>query len=160
MVVLNTHYRTLNVSRSKVAAMVATIASENDQIWPLEQWPAMRFKEGMKPGSKGGHGPIRYTIEVYDPKALVQFRFRRPHGFDGIHKLELNEMQDEQTEIVHTIAMNTSGRGTLLWIFAIRPLHDALIEDAFDKLENQLHNESKSSPWSLWVKFLRWVLAK
>ncbi len=53
MVVLNTHYQTLNVPLQKVADIVATLASENDQIWPVEQWPAMRFKEGVKVGAKG-----------------------------------------------------------------------------------------------------------
>jgi hypothetical protein len=54
--------------------------------------------------------------------------------------------------------MTTVGKATAIWLMAIRPLHDALIEDAFDKLENQLTNESKTSPWSWWVKFLRRLL--
>lgn len=158
MNVLNTHSRTLNVPLPKVAELVATIANKDDQIWPTEQWPRMRFKEGTKVGASGGHGPIRYSIEAFDPSSLIQFRFHRPHGFDGIHKLELNELAGNKAEVIHTISMTTGGKATLLWLLAIRPLHDALIEDAFDKLENQLTNQSKTSPWNWWVKFLRWVL--
>lgn len=158
MVVLNIHRRTLSVPAHKVAEVMATLASKNDQVWPTEQWPRMRFKEGTIIGASGGHGPIRYSIEAFDPSSLIQFRFNRPHGFDGIHKLELNEVTSDKAEIVHTISMTTGGKATLLWLLAIRPLHDALIEDAFDKLENQLTNESKTSPWSWWVKFLRWLL--
>ena len=160
MVVLNIHCRTLNAPLPKVADIVATIASKNDQIWPTEQWPPMRFKEGVKVGAKGGHGPIRYTIEIFDPHALIQFRFNKPRGFNGIHKLALKEIQGGRTEIVHTISMTTDEKATTLWLLAIRPLHDALIEDAFDKLENQLSDESKTSPWSWWVKLLRWCLPK
>jgi len=43
-------------------------------------------------------------------------------------------------------------------IFAIRWLHDALLEDAFDKIENQLCNEEKKSEWTPWVRILRRIM--
>ena len=47
-------------------------------------------------------------------------------------------VRKEKTEIKHTIDMNTYGKGTLMWTLVIRPLHNALIQDAFDKIENNL----------------------
>jgi hypothetical protein len=54
--------------------------------------------------------------------------------------------------------MEVSGKGMLLWLFAIRSLHDALLEDAFDKIENHFSKEKNKSNWSIWVKFLRKIL--
>lgn len=160
MKVLNIHKRTLNQLKEKVAELLKTLSTENDRIWPKEKWPEMKFKEGIKIGAKGGHGPIRYSIEKYNPNELIQFRFSKPNGFNGIHKFEINELSDQKTEIKHTIDMNTEGKGTLIWFFAICSLHNALIEDGFDKLENNFFDNRKSTKWNIWVKFLRKYMSK
>jgi len=158
--VLNIHKRTLNQPIDKVAELLKTLSTENDRIWPKEKWPEMKFKEGIKIGAIGGHGPIRYSIEKYNPNELIQFRFSKPNGFNGIHKFEINELSDQKTEIKHTIDMNTEGKGTLIWFFAICSLHNALIEDGFDKLENNFFDNRKSTKWNIWVKFLRKYMSK
>jgi hypothetical protein len=135
-------------------------------IWPYEKWPPMRFKEGLQAGSKGGHGPIRYTINKYNPGEIIEFRFTRPKGFHGIHRFEIiasrmaeaKGSENERTEIVHTIDMQTSGIGGLNWILFIRPLHNALLEDALDKVENHFSEVKKKTSWNPWVKFLRWIM--
>lgn len=155
MKVLNVHTRLLNQSKEKVVTLAKTLATENDAVWPKEKWPTMKFKGGIQIGAKGGHGPIRYAVEKYDPDEIIQFRFSKPQGFHGIHKFEIREVSKNKTAIKHTIEMNTVGKGTLLWILGIRSLHDALIEDAFDKMENYFTKEQISTPWSFWVRFLR-----
>jgi hypothetical protein len=55
--------------------------------------------------------------------------------------------------------MTTSGSATLKWALAIRWLHDAYIEDAFDKVENYFTKDKKISKWSWWVKTLRKILS-
>ncbi len=160
MKVLNIHKRILNHPKSKVTELTKTLSTENDRIWPNEKWPKMKFKEGIQVGAKGGHGPIRYSVEKYNPSEIIQFRFSKPSGFNGIHKLEITELTDKKTEIKHTIEMNTVGKGTLIWILAVRSLHNALIEDGFDKLENNLTENRKLTEWNFWVKFLRKQIAK
>jgi hypothetical protein len=145
MKVLNIHRRTLNYPKSKVTELLKTLSTENDKIWPNENWPEMKFKNGIQVGAKGGHGPIRYTVEKYNPQEIIQFRFSKPTGFIGVHKFEINELGNEKTEIIHTIDMNTKGKGILIWAFVIRPLHNALIEDGFDKLENNFSGNQKST---------------
>ena len=160
MRILNIHKRTLNQPKSKVTELLKTLSTENDRIWPKEKWPEMKFKNGIQVGAKGGHGPIRYSVEKYNPNEIIQFRFSKPNGFNGIHKFEVKELDKEKTEIKHTIAMNTEGKGTLIWTFAIRSLHNALIEDGFDKLENNFSDNRKSTGWNMWVKLLRKLIAK
>lgn len=140
--------------------MLKTLATDDDVIWPREKWPAMKFVGGIKLGAKGGHGPIRYVVERYEPSNIIQFRFSKPEGFHGIHKFEMSELTDEKTEVKHTIDMSVVGKGALIWMVAIRSLHDALIEDAFDKLENNFSEAQKSTKWNFWVRFLRKQMAK
>lgn len=158
MKVLNVHSRIIDQPKQKVVDLLETLSTEGDAIWPKEKWPKMKFKGGIQAGAKGGHGPIRYSVEKYDPNEIIQFRFSKPEGFHGIHKFEIQEESVKKTAISHTIEMKTTGRGTLLWIFGIRSLHNALIEDAFDKMENHFLKERKSTQWNLWVKMLRSLL--
>jgi len=135
MRVLNVHQRLISKPQGEVKAALATLATEEDKIWPLEKWPAMRFKAGLVEGARGGHGPVRYWVEEYVPGQLVQFRFIRPRGLEGIHKLEIRPEGEERTMITHTI--------------------DA---SAFDKLENDLCGSRKKTEWNWWVKVLRSIL--
>ena len=160
MNVLNIHKRTIQQPKDKVTALLKTLSTENDKIWPKEKWPPMKFKAGIQENAKGGHGPIRYSVEKYTPNEIIQFRFLKPSGFNGIHKFEIRELSEEQTEITHTIDMKTAGKGTLIWLLAIRSLHNALIEDGFDKLENHFSEHKKNTQWNFWVKFLRKQLSK
>ena len=160
MKVLNIHKRTINQPKSNITELLKTLSTDNDRIWPLEKWPRMKFENGIHIGAKGGHGPIKYLVEKYDPERQIQFRFLKPKGFHGIHKFELEQITQNQTQVKHTIEMNTSGKGTLLWIFTIRFLHDALIEDGFDKLENNFLDLKKKSKWNFWVRFLRKQMSK
>ncbi|MCF6348922.1 MAG: hypothetical protein L3J20_11585 [Flavobacteriaceae bacterium] len=41
---------------------------------------------------------------------------------------------------------------------AIHWLHNAFMEDAFDKVENHFLTEKKETEWSIWVKILRRIL--
>ena len=139
--------------------MLETLSTENDLVWPNEEWPAMKFKEGIKVGAVGGHGPIRYSVENYDPNSVIQFRFLRPLGFNGIHKFEVKELSSTQTEVTHFIDMKIDLRGTFIWLFSVKSLHNALVEDGLDKLENHFLDDKKLTKWSLWVMILRWFFA-
>jgi hypothetical protein len=158
MKVVNIHKREINRPKDEVLGLFATLSQKGDRIWPFEKWPAMKFKNGLRVNSAGGHGPVRYKVIDYRSTGYIEFEFLKPRGFKGIHKLEITDLNDNKTGIEHTIEMETSGFGTLSWIFAIRWLHDALLEDALDKIENQLCNEERKSEWNLWVKTLRRIM--
>jgi len=56
--------------------------------------------------------------------------------------------------------MRTVGVAVLNWSLMIRPLHDALREDALDKVEGAFHDVVPPSAWSRQVVFLRWLVRK
>jgi hypothetical protein len=42
----------------------------------------------------------------------------------------------------------------------IRPLHNALLEDALDRAEAFLGKQLPQREWSLWVKVVRWMIRR
>lgn len=158
MKVTNIHYRIYNVSIKKITELFNTLSSKRDMIWPVEKWPKMIFKDGIKVGASGGHGPIRYVVEEYNSKELIQFRFTKPYGFVGTHRFEIKELPNNQTKVTHVIEMNTQGIGSLIWLFAIRSLHNALIEDCLDKIGNNFNKTKVSTKWNWYVKLIRKTL--
>jgi len=158
MKVLNIHSRVINADIDTVTRAISTLATKDDKVWPKETWPKMKLSKGLEVGSQGGHGPIGYRITEYVPGNLIVFQFQKPKGFHGFHKFEITEISPSSTKVKHTIDMQSKGLGTFQWIFGVRALHDALIEDAFDKMENLLAGENLSTDWSLWVMVLRKVL--
>jgi hypothetical protein len=156
--VLNIHKREIQQPKKIISQLISTLSSKEDNVWPTEKWPAMRFKDGLEEGSKGGHGPIRYFVKKYIVGESIEFVFLKPSGFNGTHTFKIFEINKNTTLVKHTIKMDVSGKGMVLWLFAIRSLHDALIEDAFDKIENQFSKEKKKTNWSFWVRFLRKIL--
>lgn len=159
MKIINEHKRIIHQPKDNISKLVEKLSSKDDKIWPYEHWPAIKFKDGLKVGSKGGHGIIRYTITEYDPNHIIKFQFSKPKGFNGTHEFRIQEVSQHQTEIKHLLQVNTSFVATFQWYLFIRWLHDALIEDAFDKVENHFSSKKKVSSYSVWVKLWRWLLA-
>lgn len=143
-----------------ISDILNTLSSNNDKLWPKEKWPPMIFRKGLTVGAIGGHGPIKYSINSYIPGSSIEFTFVKPDGFKGVHRFEVTEIENNKTELKHTIDMMLSGKEILTWHIAIRWLHDALIEDCFDKVENQFSTNEKETKWNLWVVFLRNRLRK
>ncbi len=158
MKILNVHSRIINEPIDKVSRLLDTLATPNDKMLALTKWPAIRLDQGLAPGSKGGHGPIRYTVIDYVPRQSIRFEFSQPKGFVGFHQFEFIALDVNQTEIKHTIDMDAVGMGVLTWFIAIRWLHDAFAEDALDIIENRFIDHKQTSSWSLWVRFLRRIL--
>ena len=158
MKITNIHKRVISQSQEKLGALLLTLATKEDKIWPTQHWPSMKLDRGLEQGSKGGHGPIGYVVQKYIPNQLIQFQFLNPKNFVGIHKFEIKALTVDQSQIIHTIDMEAKGTGMFTWLVGIRWLYDALIEDAFDQIENQFSTQQKKTKWNWWVKTLRFFL--
>lgn len=154
MKVLNIHKREIKQTKNEVAKLFRTLATETDLILATDKWPRMKLDKGLQVGSKGGHGPIKYFVTDYQQDNSITFQFDMT-GFNGSHKFEIFEIENNKTLLKHTIVMTTTGSATLKWALAIRWLHDAYIEDAFYKVENYFSKDKKYGEWSWWVKILR-----
>jgi len=157
MKVINIHKREIQQPKTELAKLFNTLATDNDMMLATDKWSPMMLDKGLQVSSKGGHGPIKYFVTEYHPEKSITFEFDLT-GFNGFHRFDLTELEPNRTELSHIIDMTTTGSATLKWAIAIRWLHDAYIEDAFDKIENYFTNDKKSSKWNLWVKTLRKVI--
>ncbi len=159
MRVLNVHRRVLAGSPADVWTLVANLGTRDDLLWPADSWPRVRFdRVPVAVGSRGGHGPIRYEVAAIEPGRKLVLRFLGPAGFDGSHHFEVLPQTTGGSELVHTITMDTRGPALVSWPLVFRPLHDALIEDLFDRAAALTGTIGEWSEWSAWVRVLRFVL--
>jgi hypothetical protein len=152
----NIHERVIHAPLSKVGGLIDNLATPDDALWPKDRWPPVRFDRPLEVGASGGHGPIRYSVEAYEPGRSVRFRFTAPRGFTGTHSFDAEEIAPGSTRLRHTLTMRLSGVARLSWPLMFRWLHDALVEDALDRAE--AHCEQKSvarREWSFVVRLLR-----
>lgn len=159
MRVVNVHERALQVPVDRAGALIDSLSSPDDKLWPRKTWPRMKFDRSLGVGAAGGHGPIRYTVEAYVPGRSIRFRFTGPSGFDGHHGCEVIPTAPGSCILRHSLEMTTRGLATITWPLVFRPLHDALVEDALALGQASLGEALRFQRWSLWVRALRWLMS-
>ena len=161
--ILNIHERKLPIPADLAVRIIDSLASEEDHLWPHECWPAMILDRGLEIGSRGGHSKIRYCVTEYIPGKRVTFEFEpmeQLHSFIGRHFFEV---LDRPTHIIlrHTIDAEINPRDWIYWKIFIEQIHDAVIEDAFDKAERFAGlSNPHTTHWSFYVRLLRWIRAR
>jgi hypothetical protein len=153
--VRNVHERRFVAPAGRVGALIDGLASRDDRLWPSSRWPAMRLDRPLQLGAVGGHGPIHYRVDTYEPGRRVHFRLRAPRGFDGYHGFEIESTAPDETTLRHILQMKARGPAVVTWPIVFGPLHDALVEDCLDSAARALGEPPHARPWSLWVRVLR-----
>jgi hypothetical protein len=152
----NIHERHITASAQHVGAVLETLATDHDQLWPGVTWAPMVLDLGLEPGSTGGHDDIRYTVTAHEPGHLVEFAFDPSTGIDGTHALTVVDLGDGTCLIRHTLAGRTHGAMVLLWPLVVRWAHEAVVQDAFDLAEAAVGaGPAVPARWSPWVRLLR-----
>jgi hypothetical protein len=163
MKIHNVHERRLTAPVSEVGALLDGLATSDDRLWPHESWPPMVLDGGLREGSRGGHGPVRYVVERYEPGRVVAFRFEQAGiaaGLNGHHTFEVLP-EGDATALRHTIDAECGLAAVARWALIIRPLHDALLEDALDKAERSISGDvAHPARWSPWVRTLREMMRR
>jgi hypothetical protein len=159
MKVLNIHERELEANHEQVATLIDSLSSQDDLLWPNHSWPRMKFDRPLSIGANGGHSPIGYFVEEYKPGQSIKFRFTNPKGFKGFHEFDAVKSSNGAVFLRHRIEMELEGSALLTWPLIIRPLHDALLEDALATAQASLGIIPQMLPWSPWVKLIRWVMS-
>jgi hypothetical protein len=153
----NIHERVLPTGGASAGPLIDGLAGADDRLWPHDRWPPMRLQDGLREGSEGGHGPVRYQVVEHQPGRLVRFRFTAPPGLVGEHGYELKV--SERIALRHTLTGRAEGRMRWQWPLLFGPLHDALIEDSLDRALAAV-SEVPYAParWPYRARALRWLL--
>lgn len=128
------HARSLRAPPTAVGALLDSLASEHDLLWPIPRWPAMRLDLPLRVGARGGHGPLRYEVCEYEPGRLIRFRFD-PSQFHGWHGYEVLPEDERQTTLRHVLHGRPSRLLRLPWPLLLEPLHHAAAEDSLDRAD-------------------------
>ena len=151
----NLHERAFAASPEAAGRLLDGLSGHPDPLWPEGPWPPMRFDRPLGVDATGGHGPIRYQVEEYEPGHRVLFRFSGPTGLTGTHEWQA-AAAPAGCFLRHVIEGQSAGKMLLAWPLVYRPLHDALIEAALDKAEQALTGAvARPQSWSWWVRLLR-----
>ncbi len=163
MRVYNVHERRFHASPEAVGRLIDGLSGPDERLWPRDQWPPMELDPALEPGARGGHGPVRYRVAEYFPGRRAAFEFEDnglTEGWDGLHFFETAPRKDG-TVLRHVIDVECSFRDWLTWWFTIRPMHNALVEDALDLAQAAVEGPvRKPARWGLWVRCLRWAVAR
>lgn len=146
MDVLNIHKREFEADPTAVGALLDSLSSPEDRLWPRHAWPRMAFDRPLEVSARGGHGPIRYVVED-TPGQSIRSRFTGPSGFDGFHGYEVERGRSAQTTVLkHTLEMTARGKAVTSWPLIYRPMHDALLEDCLALAQVSLGFPPTSGP--------------
>jgi hypothetical protein len=153
--VRNVHERMIDSPIDPVGSLIDGLGGSGDRLWPHDRWPALRLDRPLSVGARGGHGPIRYEVTDYERARRVRFAFTSPAGFHGCHEFTVTAA-GSRTLLRHEIAMTLGGRAKVSWPLIFRPLHDALLEDALDRAEQQFAGPPvRPHNWSAYVRLVR-----
>ncbi|GIG71316.1 DUF2867 domain-containing protein [Phytomonospora endophytica] len=153
----NVQTRVIDAPAHVVDALLDTLATPGDRIWPSPAWWPLRLDGPLAPGSSGGHGPVRYTVTAREP-GLVRFAFR-PVRLEGEHEYTVTPDGPERCVLTHTLTGRAIGSGRVTWPLMIRWCHEALIQASLDNAEHaatgRLARPHRMSPW---VRLCRYLL--
>ena len=156
----NVHERHIAAAAEQAGALLETLSSDDDRLWPGRAWPPLVLDSGLEVGSRGGHAAIRYTVSAHEVGRRVEFAFDRSIGIDGTHAFTVVDLGNGTSLLRHAIEGRLHGAMVLLWPLGVRWLHDALLEDAFDVAEASLGvGPQRPVQWSPWVRLVRRCLS-
>ena len=153
------HERVIDAPAAAVGEVLDSLSSPDDRLWPRESWPPMRFDAPLGVGARGGHAFVRYRVVGYEPGRRVEFAFDPRIGVDGHHAFVVEPVDGRRTRLRHEMHADAHGVAALNWVFVIRALHDACVEDALDCAEHATTGAvARPARWSVAVRVLRrWV---
>ncbi len=163
MKIFNRHDRIIPADQDALGPVLNSLSGPEDELWPRDKWPPMVLDTALKVGAAGGHGPVRYRVSEYVPGRRAAFQFDRAGlmgGVDGRHYFEVVPRRGHV--IIRHDLEGECGLGMWLkWTFLVKPLHNTVIEDAFDKVESRFRGTAvKRSHWGPYIRFLRWMRAR
>ncbi|MFF0574984.1 SRPBCC family protein [Streptosporangium saharense] len=152
----NVQQRSIDASADEIGALLERVVTADAHLWPAPAWPPLVLDAGLAPGSKGGHGPIRYSVSEREPGRRLRFVFDPALGLDGHHEFLVVAEGPDRCRLTHTILGTARGRMRVLWPLVIRWLHEALVHDLFDNIERAATARvNHPNRWSPWVRLLR-----
>jgi hypothetical protein len=154
------HERALPAPAAVVGALVDSLASDDDRLWPRAHWPSLRLDRPLSVGAEGRRAFLGERVVEYRAGERLVFELVAPVGLDARHRFEVEPLDDGHAILRHVVEGRSRGKVVLTWPLAIGPLHDALLEDLLDRAQAELGGQPERHEWSRRVRALRWAYRK
>lgn len=159
MQIHNIHERILHCAAEKAKILIDSFANKDAPLWPTKQWPRDHFDSPLQLGTIGGHGGTKYFLKEYITGKYLHFEFTYPKNYMGNHTFTLTHLDPNTCLLQHSVTLKLKRLDTLWWYIVIEPVHNALIENAFDNAEKFLQlSQQPKQRWPLRVYFIRHYL--
>ncbi|MFG2668464.1 DUF2867 domain-containing protein [Streptomyces sp. NPDC048387] len=160
--VRNVHHRIVEAPAATVGALLDRLSSPDDPLFPTPVWPAMVLDRPLGPGADGGHGRVRYRVTAHAPGRSVRFDTTDDGVGTGFHRFDVEPLGPGRCRISHVLEVTMGARAFVLWKLMIQPLHDTMVEEAFDNAERAAlgslpHPPARRSPRALFFNRLLWA---
>jgi hypothetical protein len=160
----NVHVRTIGAPIERVRPFVeSSWTGTRHDPFPRDVLPTWRKNPpGVDPlalipkVTRLGHGMFSFRFDSWDGErwrvTVENPEFRGWHGFDLVAKTGA-------CRLTHTIELDMSRRGAVLWSVFIAPIHDWCVEAIFDRIEEALvtgvmpETTRRPMPWLAAVSF-------
>ncbi|MFH8344404.1 DUF2867 domain-containing protein [Streptomyces sp. NPDC018045] len=153
--VRDVHTRTVQAPAETVGALLDRLAGDDDPLFPVPVWPAMRFDRPLGVGATGGHGFVRYRVTAYEPGRHIRCAF--PEG--GHHAIEVTPLDAGSCRVTHVLEDRLRGARLLAWPLAVRWLHATVVEEVLDNVERAATGTVRAPVRrSRWVRLLNRLL--
>ncbi|WP_283133304.1 DUF2867 domain-containing protein [Rhizohabitans arisaemae] len=158
--IVNVHERAIPVPPQQLGDMLETLGTVRDEIWHSDLVQPIALNNGLQVGSRGGHGPVRYTVVEHTPCRFIRFRFEPGVGLVGHHWFEVVESADPEsgaprTVLRHTIKARPTLWGRISWPLLIRPIHEGAVQDMLDHIERTVTGTAnRGKPTTRWARWL------
>jgi len=148
------HERRISASADSVGRLLETWGSHDDRIWRTDVSEPAFLDRGLEVGSRGGHGPVRYSVTHHEPGRRVELTFEPGRGLVGHHAFEIRPESGDACLVRHELIATTEGALTLMRPLLVA-LHDATVEDVLDHIEREVTGSARrgqpTSPVIRWI---------
>lgn len=156
----DSHERRIAAPPDDVGALLETLGSPGDRLWRTRIPERMVLDRGLEPGSRGGHGPVRYRVSAHVPGRSVEFTFERPFPLVGTHRFEVEPTAGGGALLRHTLEGRATGALRWQWPLFVKAAHVTVVEDIHDHAERTLTGTAhRTRPASRRVRALLALLA-
>lgn len=153
MKIRNVHERTVAADPVDLAPLLATLGQPDDMLYP-PVWKPMEFDRPVGIGATGTHG----TVSAYEPGRLIEIQLPSAAGIVGAHTFIVTPLGARRSRVRHEVIADAGIVGWLVWHIAIRPAHDAVLEQILDRLQVAVGAPpARFVRLSPYARVLRWI---
>ncbi|PPK94124.1 uncharacterized protein DUF3995 [Kineococcus xinjiangensis] len=128
--------RVVDAPPERLAPLLDGLGAPGDRLWPVRQWPKaiMSLQRPLRPGSRGSHGGLTYSVTGYEPGRRLDFASEPGNGLHGTFSVAVDGPPGGPSTVSVPMAVEVAPRLRPIAPL-VRVVHHAVVEDLLDNAE-------------------------